>query len=484
MILKNWGFPNKRIDYSSFYDRYIFMKFFTHLFIHLILIFSCHFVLSQKCLKVFDGPTNYSSQKAFGIKELNDFGFIPKTEEKIIKRVLAGEDIRLIDLNQVRKNYKNLQSVFSGFDIHVAYKAFSTTRALGVLNEEFNSKFEIATLEEFKDLKRNGVSPKNIIFTHPDKDALEISKSFKGGIRTYISDSKEDLKLLSKYAPKSKILIRVSTDFGIPKKATINSEDIDNFDERFGVSFETAKELIFLAGDLNLQPVGVSFHVGTQTEDAREWIEPIKRAAKLYMEMKEVGVDLKVLDVGGGLPMRYREDIPKLKEFGKVIKKTLSTYFIEGIYPETLIIEPGRFVTASAGITIGRVINVKPSQKNPDEIIVTVSTGQYSAGITLISYGHGVSFYTLKNKNKCSVLKGHSVLGDIYGKACASIDKINSVKEPIPSDLKSGDLIVVTGTGAYSGELATSNWCGKKAPTDIIFDGKRGNLVYEGQVGC
>ncbi len=414
------------------------------------------------------------NQKNFQIKELNVFDFVPVTEEKIIERIFSGEDIRLVDLNQIRKNYKNLQTVFSEFDIYLAYKAFSSTRVSSVLYKEFNAKFEVATLEEFKDLKRNGVSPENIIFTHPDKDMLEVSESFKGGIRTYVSDSKEDLELLSKYAPKSKILIRVSST-----SLQQDEGETGHFDERFGVSVKDAKKMIIRAEDLNLKPIGLSFHVGVQTENTEAWAKPIKRSAELFREMKKMGVDLKVLDIGGGFPMRYRKNIPKLDQFGQVIRKLLSEEFSKDIYPETLIIEPGRFVSASAGVTIGRVINVKPSWENPDETVVTVSTGRYSAGI--ITTGYGFSFYTLKNKNKCSVLKGHSVLGNIYGKACSALDKISVLKESIPSDLKSGDLIVITGTGAYSGEVATSNWCGKKTPTDIIFDSKVGKLIYEAQ---
>ena len=438
----------------------------------------------NKCLQTFK-----STKKDVHIKELIGLGSAPITEQKIIKRVLSGEDVRLVDLNQIRENYKDLQTVFPEFDIYLAYKAFSSTRSLGVLSEKSNPKFEIATLEEFKILTKKGILPENIIFTHPDKDALEISSTFKGGIRTFVSDSEGDLLLLAKYAPESKILIRVLPHLELEsaeESAKESDKDtIENFDERFGVSFKNAKKLISKARDLNLKPVGLSFHVGSQTEDATAWRQPIAKSAQIFNEMKNIGIHLDTLDIGGGFPMRYTGDIPKLDQFGKSIKKAFSDSFNKDIYPKTIIIEPGRFVGASAAITIGRVISVKKSPWHSGESIISASTGRYSAGI--VHTGYGFSFYSIE-KNKrgsfCSPLKSNTGLGNIYGKACASIDKLTPFTIQTPLNLKSGDLMVISGTGAYSGEIATSNWCGKKAPTDIIFDSKTGRLVYEGMPGC
>jgi len=437
---------------------------------------------SQKCEESFK---NNPTQKQLilnqhpKIKELKSFPLLPYTETQLIQRVFSGEDIRLIDWNHVRENYKTLQAVFPKFDLHLAYKAFATTRALDLLTTEFNAKFEIATLAEFKMLQKAGVAPTNIIFTHPDKDALEISETYKGGVRTFVSDSLMDLSSLSKYAPNANVLIRISTHFN--SKTT--SKQLDNFDERFGVSIEQAKALLIEAKKLGLNPVGISFHVGSQTERAMEWVEPIKQAARLFQDMKYEGISLKVLDLGGGFPMRYRTNIPQLKSFGAKIKQSLIQYFPKELYPETLIIEPGRFVSASAGVTLGRVINVK-SKEDTKHLLVTVSTGKYSAGVTLIGYGYGMSFYNVKKNQKCSAFRDPFVLGDIYGKACASIDKISAEKTLIPMKVKTGDLIVITGSGAYAGEMATSNWCGQKAPTDIIFDSHTGLLIFEGPVGC
>ncbi len=457
------------------------MKFFPFYFvIQFILILPYSYAGDTKCLNTFK-PI---SLKYTTLLDLNTFKSIPLTEQEIIERVFSGEDIRLLDLNKIRENQTDLETVFPEFDIHIAYKALSSTRSLDMLKKEFDAKFEIATVEEFRTLSKKGIKPENIIFTHPDKDALEISETFKGGIRTFVSDSPEDIKLLSKHAPGAKVLIRIlpNNEFTID-----NTQGVENFDERFGVTFENAKKLILMAMSLKLKPAGIAFHVGTQTEYLKTWDNPIKQSASFFRDMKNNGINLTILDIGGGFPMIHK-GVPPLSEFGKSIRKSLHKYFDKDIYPKKIIIEPGRFVSASAGITITRVINVKKNQSNLEDSVVTVSTGRYSGGI--IHFGYKFSFYSVEkteNGNRfCRQFRRNNlVLGHIYGKACASIDRLSMMnKEIIPADLKSGDLMVTTGTGAYTGETATPNWCGKKSPTDIIFDSKKGTLIYEGKVGC
>ena len=417
-----------------------------------------------KCHKLF------ADQKRFSfIKELEPFGKpLPVTQKEIVNRVSRGEDIEVVDLNIVRKNYKAIKEAFPYASIYAAVKALSVQEEipsvvpdggmLSILNR-LDARFEVATIEEFRKLKLINVSSKHIIFTHPDKDALEIRESYQGGLRTFVSDSLPDLHLLAENAPQSKVLIRIATTMGI--------EDSGSFNIRFGVDKESAKQLLRQAEQLSLQPIGLAFHVGTQTESPKLWESTIQIAADIFKDMKEEGVSLNTLSIGGGLPARSREEIPEYAQYGTAIKKYLDNSFGEFL-PQEIIIEPGRGLSGMSGVTIGRVINTKTIGEN---YIVTLSIGKFSAG--LFGFGLNINFY-LKDKKGFYYSSEDYKLGSVYGKAATGIDRTHLEEVVnVPKDLTTGDLAVFSGTGAYSAHIAAPNW-GKKSPTRIIFDSQTG----------
>lgn len=254
-------------------------------------------------------------------------------------------------------------------------------------------------------------------------------------------------------------MIRMKT--GNPSKV---DDELTGFDGRFGVGAEKCKELLFSAKEMGLVPYGISFHIGTQEENVNAWDSSIESTSKIFKELKTKGIKLEVLDIGGGFPSRFRSDIPELNEYGKAIKESLDKHFGNDL-PKELIIEPGRGLSAMAGITIGRVIQVKSHEHDPKKCIVTLSTGRFSAG--LFNVGNGFIFYSKNDEGKHEILNDDITReAEVYGKACASFDKPKEGEFWVTANLKSGDIVAITGTGAYSGEMVTK-WCSKLPPTDI-----------------
>jgi ornithine decarboxylase len=383
------------------------------------------------------------------------------SSSEIVTRVMSGEDIRLIDLNIVRENYKKLQEAFSYADIYTAVKANTSEGILEVLNKE-GASFEIATIEELRECIRRGITVEKIIFTHPAKDSVEITEAFESGITNFTSDSEEDLNLIAKHAPGASVMIRIKT-----ANEDKNHDLLTGFNGRFGVENCHAKDLLRQAKALGLKPYGISFHVGTQQEDVDAWDATISKSAMIFTEMAAEGINLEMLDIGGGFPSRYKESIPELSQYGEAIGQAISKHFGE-VPPAEIILEPGRAISAMAGITIGRVINVKKHEYDESKNIVTLSVGKFSAG--LFNVGNGIAFCK-EEEDKLNVIHDESLKqADIYGKVCASLDKpIEGPDIYIPAELASGDIVVFTGTGAYSGEMIT-NWCSKSIPTTITFD--------------
>ncbi len=320
---------------------------------------------------------------------LIQLGNLPVSEEEIVKRVLSGEDLRLINLNIVRKNYQELKEAFSYAAIYAAVKANSEKGILEVLKEE-GSNFEVATVEEV-------------------------------------------WKCISK---------------------------------------SNVKKLLKLAKGLGLVTEGIAFHVGTQREELISWDSTIEVAASIFREMaNEEGMRLTTLDVGGGFPARYKDEIPMFSAYGVTISDAINKYFA-GMLPKEIIIEPGRAISAMAGATIGRVINVKQSEHDDSLYIVTLSTGRMSAGLVKeINIAINIYFYRKKQYDDTVSRLSDEFFknADMYGKD-GGVFLIEKPDVRVPVGLKSGDIIVLMGTGAYCGQWAANQFCGKYAPTTIIFD--------------
>ena len=401
-----------------------------------------------------------TKQETFYIQELERLGPLPLSEAEIIHRVLGGEDLHIVNVNIARHNYQRLKSAFPYAKIYSAVKALSTKGLLEMLKDK-NSCFEIATIEELKKLKQLDIPSQNILFSHPDRDVLETRTAFQSGLNFFISDSEEDLQCIAKKAPKSKILIRLS----IPPPLPLKPEN--TYNRRFGVNITTAKKLLKLARKLNLRAEGLAFHIGTQVKNSQAWEEPIQKAGVLFKEMRKEDIFLSTLDLGGGFPIQY-ETAPDIFEYSKKIWKSLNENFKKAELPK-IILEPGRGISGSSGLTVGRVIRVKTIGEKHSHFTVTLSTGRWNAG--LIGVGYQINFYShLKNGALYPLSKEKHVLGAIYGKSSSSMDRIHNIPEVlIPKNLKSGDIAVFSGTGAYINQMS-SEFCGKKIPTNIVFD--------------
>ncbi len=418
---------------------------------------------------ISQNKNNQSNSDKYFYEELARFiENSPLTKEEIVARVSGGEDLQLLDLGVVKQNFLELKKSFSFADIHVAVKANSAPGVMEVLTAA-GASFEVATIEEALFCVDKGVNAQDIIFSHPAKDAVEIAKAAQIGIKTFVSDSEEDIRLIGKHAQGSNVIIRIVAAQEDTDNYFKSDEDskLRGFNSRFGVNEDDALSLLKYAKHLNLVPYGLTFHVGTQMDDPINWQVPIALAARIFSTASKEGIELEVLDLGGGFPSIHREKIPKLEIFSKEIFSFISESFPQK--KPKIIIEPGRSVSAMAGFTFGRVMNIKNC--NGDSKIVTISTGKFSAG--LFGVGHSIGFFSAKDMKLEPMRLQDGWPVNFYGKACASFDiPIEGDHLRIPRSLQSGDVIVFSGTGAYTTTMQT-NWCKKSNPSLIVFDSQQ-----------
>jgi ornithine decarboxylase len=386
-----------------------------------------------------------------------------KSLPEILSGMKEGADYFIIDPNLVMDSYAEIQKAFAFAEPRLAVKANSSEGLLPILHK-MGSGFEIAGIGELNLCKKTGVPPEKILFSHPAKTPEAIAAALEYGVRQFVSDSVMDLKQIAAQAAARgisdvEVMVRIGTN-----NHRGDADDITGFDKRFGVDEDTACALLANAKDLGLSPIGIAMHVGTQQQDINAWQGAIASAANIFERAKREGMPLSTLDIGGGLPSRCSEGIPRPKEYSKAISLELIRFFGAEM-PSRIYMENGRAISAMAGVTIGRVVNNKPNPKDESRQVLTLTIGRYNAG--LYGVGHEVSFYKLTDEDRklTPITSKVEKESDFYGGACASFDTPFDPGKA-PEGLEAGNVVLVTGTGCYTENMST-RWCSIAQPVRL-----------------
>lgn len=250
----------------------------------------------------------------------------------------------VVDLDVVAEKYRRISESFPGATVSYAVKANPAGEILETLFG-LGSHFDAASLYEIEMCLAVGATPARIIYGNTIKKEADIAGAFSRGIRLFAFDSEAELAKLSAAAPGAEVYCRILTsgagaDWPLSRK--------------FGCELDMAANLLLRARELGLRPAGVSFHVGSQQTDPTQWDAALGRAAQVFRAVGEAGVTLDLINLGGGFPVRYRKDVPGLDVIAGHIRGSMDRHF-GGPLPR-MIIEPGRVVTAEAGIIQTEVV--------------------------------------------------------------------------------------------------------------------------------
>ena len=168
----------------------------------------------------------------------------------------------MLNLDSIRKKYRELTHYFPMAKIYYAVKANPATEIIQLLHT-LGAHFDIASIYELERVLSLGVAPQNISYGNTIKKARDIRRFYEQGIRLFATDSEEDLRNLAHYAPGAKIYVRILTEGGETSDWPLS--------RKFGCNPEMATELLMLAQELGLEPYGISFHVGSQQRDISVW---------------------------------------------------------------------------------------------------------------------------------------------------------------------------------------------------------------------
>jgi ornithine decarboxylase len=216
-------------------------------------------------------------------------------DDTLIKTRKQKTPFLLSDLSAIERNYVRLQRALPGSKIFFAIKSNYDPELIGRLNS-IGSCFDVASWTEIDLCLKKGVAPSRLLFSAPVKIASEIKKAYKSGVRMFVYDSLEELEKIAKHAPQSQVILRIyveSTDSKCPMFT------------RFGVASGDAVNYLLKAQELNLQPPGLTFHVGSQCTDAKSWQMALSITQEIWSNALDHQLQLELLDLGGGLPVPY-----------------------------------------------------------------------------------------------------------------------------------------------------------------------------------
>ena len=309
--------------------------------------------------------------------------------------------------------------------------------------------FDCASKNEIARVISAGASPDKIIFANPCKMTEQIKFARLNDIDMMTFDSSHELYKIKLYHPSAKLVIRIQTD---------DSKSKCKFNCKFGVNIEQVKDLLQQAKFMELDIVGVSFHVGSRCEDENVYYSALQDCKKVYDMAKELKFHIDTIDIGGGFP---GDDDEKFLKMASVINKGIDEIFreVDGI---SFISEPGRYFVTSAYTLITSVIN-KKIVKEVKEDLSTKSDKENKHIIYYLSESVYGSFNNTVFDHATIVLMPFNERNEkqydctVYGPTCDSMDKITTnCKLP---DLSIGEVIYIENMGAYT-IAASSNFNG------------------------
>ncbi|MBO8160319.1 MAG: type III PLP-dependent enzyme [Thermosipho sp. (in: Bacteria)] len=367
---------------------------------------------------------------------------------KVLKKLALnhGTPLLVMDLEVIKDNYKKLMENIQNCRVYYAVKANSHTEIIKTLNE-LGSYFDVASRGEIEKLLSLGVAPEKMSFGNTIKKSVDIKFAYENGIRMFAVDSEMEIDKISENAPGSNIYVRISTN-GM-------EEDADwPLTRKFGTSVDHAIKLVKYAHERGLNPIGVSFHVGSQNYNPNNWRVAIREVSVVFEEARRMGIEMKIVNTGGGMPIKYSKDIPTVEEIAQVINQSVVDYIGEGI---KVIVEPGRSMVGNAGVMVTSVI--LKSKKGEENWVYT------DAGVF-----HGL-LETIQNiRYEISVIGKENQENDKFvlaGPTCDSVD-VMYYDASLPESITIDDLVVIYNTGAYTTEYGTS-FNGIQSPK-IIFE--------------
>lgn len=354
----------------------------------------------------------------------------------------------------------------AGQQPHLICYAVKANSNLGVLSvmAKMGSGFDIVSGGELLRVIAAGGDPKKVVFSGVGKTEQEIELALQHNIYCFNVESPAELQRINKVAAqmdvKAPISIRVNPDVDAKTHPYISTGLKAN---KFGIEREQAIAIYQQAAAMShLQVKGIDCHIGSQLTDLAPFVDALDRLLALIDELKEKGIEVSHLDVGGGLGVPYQNETPPHpNEYAAALAERL-----KGREELTLVFEPGRAIMANAGILLTQVEFLKSGAEKNFAIVDAamndlIRPALYSAWMNIIPVD--------------AALERDKAVYDVVGPICETGDFLGKERELA---IAAGDLLAVRSAGAY-GFVMASNYNTRARPPEVMVDGEQVHLVRE-----
>ncbi len=406
------------------------------------------------------------------------FTFQPSVGLKPGTQALFAEEI---PVQQLASQYGTPLYVYSRKALETSYQAYHQAMAdwphlicyavkangnLAVLNvlARLGAGFDIVSAGELERVLAAGGDPAKVVFSGVAKQRHEIRRALEVGVHCFNIESEQELERIQEEALAmdkiASISLRVNPDVDAQTHPYISTGLKDN---KFGIDINRAPAVYARAAELShIEVVGVDCHIGSQLTTTEPFLDALDRLLLLMDQLKDRGIHLKHLDIGGGLGVQYQEEtIPSPADYLVSVKQRLVE---QGYGDVMLVVEPGRSIAAQAGIMLTRVELIKPTEQKNFAIVDGAMNDLLRPSI----YS---AWHTIVNTVEHSDVDSH--VYDIVGPVCESGDFLGKERTLA---LREGDLLAVYSAGAY-GFVMSSNYNTRNRAAEIMVDGTESYVI-------
>lgn len=364
----------------------------------------------------------------------------------------------------LEQQFLSYQQALAGRDHLICYavKANSNIAVLNVL-ARLGAGFDIVSQGELERVLAAGGDPAKIVFSGVAKTAGEMQRALQVGIHCFNLESEAELETLQQVAAamgvKAPVSVRVNPDVDANTHPYISTGLKDN---KFGIDITRAPAVYQRAHSLaNIEVIGVDCHIGSQLTDVSPFLDAMDRVLALVDELAAAGIHIRHLDLGGGLGVCYSDEQPPSPAdyVAKVLEKL-------GDRAVTLAFEPGRSISANAGVLLTRVEYLKPNAHKNFALIDAAMNDMIRPAL----YQAWLNILPVKPH-----ANGEAKHWDLVGPVCETGDFLGKDRQ---LTLKPGDLLSVASSGAY-GFTMSSNYNSRGRAAEIMVDGDAIHLIRE-----
>ena len=347
---------------------------------------------------------------------------------------------------------------------HLICYAVKANSNIGILNvmAKLGSGFDIVSQGELERVLAAGGEASKVVFSGVAKSRAEIMRALEVGIRCFNVESVAELHHINQIAGEmgkvAPISLRVNPDVDAHTHPYISTGLKEN---KFGVSVDEAREVYKLAATLpHVKITGMDCHIGSQLTELQPFLDATDRLIRLMEQLKEDGITLKHLDLGGGLGVTYTDETPPHpSDYATALLNKLKDY--EDL---EIILEPGRAIAANAGILVAKVQYLKSNESRNFAITDTgmndmIRPALYEAYMNIIEIDR--------------TLGREKAIYDVVGPVCETSDFLGKQRELAIAE---GDYIAQRSAGAYGASMS-SNYNSRSRTAEVLVDGDEAHLI-------